>query len=158
MLTLFAGHGKFDLQVEVERSDLETDGHHLVEDTGILLGQAFARALGDKRGIRRYGTMYLPMDETLVRTVVDLSGRPFLVFDAHFTAPMCGGFDTQLTETFFRAFTFNAQANIHAAVLTRDGNTHHEIEALFKSLSRALRKAVTMDERETGIPSTKGVL
>lgn len=157
MLTLWAVHGKFDLTVVVDHADLEVDGHHLVEDTGILIGQAFAQALGDKRGITRYGAMYLPMDETLVRTVVDLSGRAYLRFTADFKAPMCGSFDTQLTEEFFRAFAMNAGATLHADVLT-PGNTHHEIEALFKSLGRVLRKAISFDERETGIPSSKGVL
>ncbi len=158
MLTLWSAHGKFDLTVNVDRSDLETDGHHLVEDTGLLLGAAFSQALGDKVGIRRYGTMYLPMDEALTRTVVDLSGRPYLVFDAEFKAPMCGGFDTQLTEEFFRAFAMSAKATLHVSLLTKGGNTHHEIEAIFKGFARALRQAVSLDSRESGVPSTKGVL
>lgn len=158
MLTLFAKHGKFDLDIEVPRNDLAVDGHHLVEDVGIVLGQAFAKAAGDKRGIKRYGTMFLPMDETLTRTVIDLSGRPFLVFDASFRAPMVGGFDTELTVEFFRAFAFNAGATLHIAVLTPEGNAHHQIESMFKGLARALREALEHDPRESGVPSTKGVL
>ncbi|HHX37150.1 MAG TPA: imidazoleglycerol-phosphate dehydratase HisB [Clostridiaceae bacterium] len=157
MLTLFAYHGGLDLNLKVQSADLHVDGHHLVEDTGIVLGKALAQALGDKAGIRRYGSMYLPMDETLVRAVLDLSGRPFLVFNANFKAPMCGNFDTQLTVEFFRAIAFNGLLTLHIDVLT-EGNTHHEIEGIFKAFGRALRQAAALDERVQGIPSTKGLL
>lgn len=157
MLTLFAKHGLFDLELEVT-GDLHVDFHHTVEDTGIGLGQAFLKALGDKAGIRRYGCSYLPMDEALARVVVDLSGRPFLAFDAPPRAePIAPGFSFQLIEEFFRAFAVNAAINLHASVLAgRD--SHHMAEALFKGLARALDEATARDSRVHGIPSTKGML
>ncbi len=157
MLTLFARHSIFDLTVKAV-GDIEVDFHHTVEDTGITLGQALTQALGDKKGIRRYGFAYLPMDETLARVVVDLSGRPFLEYRAPQNAAAIGGnFEFQLVEEFFRGFTVHAGANVHAEILYgRD--SHHLAEALFKGLARALDAATQIDPRVTGIPSTKGVL
>lgn len=157
MLTLFAKHGLFDLEVEV-RGDLEVDFHHTVEDTGIALGQALAKALGDKAGIRRYGCAYVPMDEALVRSVVDLSGRPFLAYEAPPTVEAIGGnFSFQLVEEFLRALATHAGMNLHVSILAgRD--SHHMAEGIFKSLARALDEATGQDARVQGIPSTKGVL
>jgi imidazoleglycerol-phosphate dehydratase len=156
MLTLFARHGLFDLEVEAT-GDLHVDCHHTVEDTGIVLGQVFKQALGAKAGITRYGTSYLPMDETLARVVVDLSGRSFLEYRAPRGVEPIGPFSFQLVEEFFRAFSHNALACVHAEILYgRDA--HHFAEALFKGLARALRTAVAVDPREPGIPSTKGVI
>jgi len=135
MLTLLAKHAQFDLTIRAE-GDLIVDGHHTVEDVGIVLGQTFARALGDKRGINRYGQAVIPMDEALIEAVVDLSGRPFLVYQAEHKAPSVGDFDTQLAEEFFRALTFNAGMTLHLSC--RYGkNDHHIIEGLFKALARA---------------------
>ena len=162
MLTLFARHGSLDLQVEAE-GDLEVDSHHTVEDVGITLGQAFARALGDKRGMTRYGSVYLPMDETLARVVVDFSGRPFLEYrlpasTGPAAALMSGrGFPLQLVEEFLRGVSVHAGINLHAEILYgRDA--HHFAEAVFKGLARAVDQACRLDPRVTGIPSTKEVL
>ncbi len=161
MLTTFAKHGLFDLELTA-RGDLEVDQHHLVEDIGIVLGQAFAKALGDKRGIVRVGSCLFPMDETLARAAVDLSGRPFLVFEA----ALCGlplvstgaSFQTDTVEDFWLGFTSNAGCALHLDIL-RGRSDHHKIEALFKAAARALREASEIDNRAAGqIPSTKGVL
>jgi imidazoleglycerol-phosphate dehydratase len=156
MLTLFSRHGLFDLEVTAV-GDIEVDFHHTVEDTGIALGQAFAKALGDKKGVRRYGWAYLPMDETLARVVLDFSGRPFL---EHRVPPGVGsinGFPFQLVEEFMRAFSVHAGCNLHTEILYgRDA--HHMAEALFKGLAKAADQACQLDSRVTGIPSTKGVL
>ena len=156
MLNLFAAHGRFDLEIDC-KGDLEVDGHHSVEDIGIALGAAIKNALGDKRGINRYGTFFLPMDESLALVSLDISGRPFLVFDAGEFAPMVGNFDTELTEEFLRAVAFNAGITLHVKILYGK-NTHHKIEAIFKALGHALRIAVSYDEKNSGIPSTKGIL
>lgn len=156
MLNLFGAHGQFDLSVDCA-GDLEVDGHHSVEDIGIALGQAIKNALGDKRGINRYGTFFLPMDESLALVSLDISGRPFLVFDAGELAPMIGTFDTELTEEFLRALAFNAGITLHVKVLYGK-NSHHKVEAIFKALGHALRIAVARDEKVSGVPSTKGVL
>lgn len=156
MLNLFAAHGQFDLKV-ICAGDLEVDGHHSVEDIGIALGAALKSALGDKRGITRYGTFFLPMDETLALVSLDISGRPFLVYDGGELAPMIGGFDTELVEEFLRAFAFNAGITLHVKILYGK-NSHHKVEAIFKALGHALRAAVTVDEKIQGVPSTKGIL
>ena len=157
MLHQIARHGMIDLIVDA-RGDLEVDGHHTVEDVGIALGDAFKAALGDKAGITRYGFAYVPLDESLSRVVLDLSGRAALVFEASFTAPMVGGFDTQLVREFFQAFANHAGVTLHVDNL-RGVNAHHQIESIFKAFGRALRAAVTVDERAGGrMPSTKGVL
>lgn len=159
MLTLFASHGRFDLTVKCD-GDIEVDGHHSVEDIGITMGQAFHAALGEKRGITRYGSFYLPMDETLVLAALDISGRPFLVYDPWDTpmTPMIGGYDTELTEEFLRAFAFHAGITLHVKILYGT-NSHHKVEAVFKALAHALRIAVEKDVRLGDmIPSTKGVL
>ena len=157
MLTLFSKHGLFDLELTA-KGDIEVDYHHTVEDTGILLGQAITKALGDKAGIRRYGFFYVPMDEALVRSVVDLSGRPFLAYNAPADVPAIGAaFSFQLVEEFLRAISVNAGMNLHVDVLAgRDA--HHMAEGIFKSLARALDEATSTDPRVQGIPSTKGVL
>jgi imidazoleglycerol-phosphate dehydratase len=157
MLTLFSKHGLFDLELTA-KGDIEVDFHHTVEDTGILLGQAITKALGDKAGIRRYGFFYVPMDEALVRSVVDLSGRPFLAYNAPADVPAIGAaFSFQLVEEFLRAISVNAGMNLHVDVLAgRDA--HHMAEGIFKSLARALDEATSIDPRVQGIPSTKGVL
>ena len=156
MLNLFAAHGQFDLNVECA-GDLEVDGHHSVEDIGIALGTAIKNALGDKRGINRYGSFFLPMDESLALVSLDISGRPFLVYDAGELAPMVGTFDTELTEEFLRALAFNAGITLHVKILYGK-NSHHKIEAIFKALGHALRIATEYDSKNTGIPSTKGIL
>ena len=156
MLTLFARHGAFDLMVQA-KGDLQVDQHHTVEDTGICLGQAFRQALGDKSGIQRYGHFTLPMEETLITSAVDLSGRYFLVFQAEFPSPKIGDFDSELVEDFFQALAANLLCNLHL-ILHHGRNSHHISEALFKGTARALRMAVQIDGRSTGIPSTKGVL
>ena len=156
MLTLFARHGLFDLEVAAV-GDIEVDFHHTVEDTGIALGQAFAKALGDKKGVRRYGWAYLPMDETLARVVLDFSGRPFLEHRVPSGVGSINGFPFQLVEEFMRAFSVHAGCNLHTEILYgRDA--HHMAEALFKGLSKAADQACQIDPRVTGIPSTKGVL
>ena len=156
MLTGFAKHGLYDMDVRVS-GDLEVDGHHTVEDTGIVLGQAIAQALGDKKGIKRYGNMILPMDETLVMSAVDLCGRPYFVVDANFDAPMVGDFDTQLVREFFYAVSYSAAMNLHLRVIT-GMNDHHKIEAMFKAFAKALDEASTFDPRITDVLSTKGAL
>lgn len=156
MLNLFAAHGQFDLKATCA-GDLEVDGHHSVEDVGIALGAAFKEALGDKSGITRYGTFFLPMDETLALVSVDISGRAFLVCETGELAPMIGDFDTQLVEEFLRAFAFNAGITLHVKII-HGKNSHHKVEAVFKALARALKIAVTVDEKIHGVPSTKGVL
>ncbi|HCB92701.1 MAG TPA: imidazoleglycerol-phosphate dehydratase HisB [Selenomonas sp.] len=156
MLNLFAAHGRFDLKVRCD-GDIEVDGHHSVEDIGIALGQALKEALGDKRGIARYGAFYLPMDEALAFVSLDISGRPYLVYEGGEMAPMIGDYDTELTEEFLRALAVNAGLTLHARVLYGK-NSHHKVEAIFKALGHALRIAVSKDPRMDGVPSTKGVL
>ncbi len=156
MLNLFAAHGQFDLKV-ICAGDLDVDGHHSIEDIGIALGAAVKAALGDKRGITRYGNFFLPMDETLALVSLDISGRPFLVYDGGELAPMIGAFDTELVEEFLRAFAFNAGITLHVKILYGK-NSHHKVEAIFKALGHALRTAITVDEKIKGVPSTKGVL
>ncbi len=157
MLEQIARHGLVDLVVKA-KGDLDVDGHHTVEDVGITLGDALLRALGDKKGIRRYGFAYVPLDEALSRVVLDLSGRPGLVFEASFTAPMVGGLDTQLVREFFQGFANHGEVTLHIDNL-RGVNAHHQAETIFKAFGRALRMAVEPDPRMTGvIPSTKGVL
>jgi imidazoleglycerol-phosphate dehydratase len=156
MLTLFARHSLTDLTVRA-RGDIEVDLHHTVEDAGIALGQAFARALGDKRGIRRYGWSYLPMDETLTRVALDFSGRPYLEYRAPKAVEPIGAFSFQLVEEFLRAFTVHAGVNLHVEILYgRDA--HHMAESVFKGLAKAVDQACQIDPRVTGIPSTKGIL
>jgi imidazoleglycerol-phosphate dehydratase len=156
MLTLFARHSLIDLKVNAV-GDIDVDLHHTVEDTGIALGQALAKALGDKRGIRRYGWAYLPMDETLARVVVDFSGRPYLEYRAPQNADAIGSFSVQLVEEFLRALSVHAGINLHAEVLY-GRNAHHISEALFKGLAKAVDQACQADPRVKGVPSTKGVL
>ncbi len=156
MLTLFARHSLVDLEV-VADGDIEVDFHHTVEDVGISLGAAFAKALGDKRGIRRYGWAYVPMDETLTRVVVDFSGRPYLEYRAPKGVEAIGHFPFQLVEEFLRGFAVHGGLNLHAEVLYgRDA--HHMAESLFKALAKAVDQACQLDPRVHGIPSTKGVL
>ena len=156
MLTLLARHGSLDLKVEAE-GDLHVDQHHTVEDVGICLGQALREALGDKAGIRRYGHFTLPMEETLVTSAIDLSGRYFLVFQAAHPSPKIGDFDSELVEDFWQALAANALCNLHV-VLHHGRNSHHIAEGIFKATARALRMAVECDPRQSGIPSTKGTL
>ncbi len=156
MLTHIARHGLFDLEVKAD-GDLEIDGHHTVEDVGICLGKVFAKALGEPVGIRRYGHAVIPMDEALAEVSVDVSGRPFLAFDAKLTKGRVGEFDAELTEEFFRAFAVNSRITLHI-VLRYGQNTHHCIEGIFKAFARALDDAVTLDPRVVGVPSTKGML
>jgi imidazoleglycerol-phosphate dehydratase len=157
MLMLFARHSLFDLRIQAD-GDIDVDLHHTIEDTGIALGQAFTRALGDKRGIRRYGHAWIPMDETLARVVIDISGRPFLSYHAPENLPhINGNFAFTLVEEFLRAFTNNAGINLHVEILYgRDA--HHMAEAIFKGLARALDAASQLDPRVEGVPSTKGTL
>ena len=156
MLTLFCSHGCFDIVLKAE-GDLEVDAHHLVEDIGLVLGQAFDDALGDRAGIKRYGSIILPMDEALVLVAADFSGRPYLVFDLPLAAARLGSFDTELVEDFLQAFVSRARCTLHVKLLN-GRNTHHKIEALFKARGRALDEASRRDERVRGIPSTKGIL
>lgn len=156
MLTGFAKHGLFDLKAKAA-GDLAVDCHHTIEDTGIVLGQTIATALGDKKGIRRYGSCILPMDETLVLCAVDLSGRPYLSFDADFTTDRVGYMDTEMVKEFFYAVSYSAGMNLHLKVLT-PGNNHHMIEAMFKAFAKALDAATMVDERITDILTTKGSL
>lgn len=156
MLILFSKHALIDLDLKVN-GDLDVDYHHTIEDTGIVIGQCLKEALGDKKGIRRYGCSHLPMDETLARIVVDLSNRPHLEFRAPAGTPSAPNMSFSLVEEFFRAVTSNLRANIHVELLYgRDG--HHISEAMFKGLARALRQACEIDPREKGIPSTKQAL
>ena len=157
MLDQVARHGLFDIEVDA-KGDLHIDGHHTVEDVGITLGQAFAKALGDKKGLRRYGHAYVPLDEALSRVVVDLSGRPGLEFGVEFTRAMIGGFDVDLAYEFFQGFVNHAGVTLHVDNL-KGRNAHHQAETAFKAFGRALRMAVEHDPRSAGtLPSTKGVL
>jgi imidazoleglycerol-phosphate dehydratase len=157
MLDQIARHGLIDLDI-VAKGDLHIDDHHTVEDIGITLGQAFAKAVGDKKSMTRYGHAYVPLDEALSRVVVDFSGRPGLTFDVPFTRASVGGFDVDLFAEFFHGFVNHAQVTLHIDNL-RGENTHHQIETVFKAFGRALRMALSMDERMAGLmPSTKGVL
>lgn len=157
MLEQIARHGLFDLEIDA-KGDLHIDGHHTVEDVGITLGQAFSKALGDKKGIRRYGHAYVPLDEALSRVVIDLSGRPGLEMHVPFKSGMIGAFDTQLAYEFFQGFVNHAFATVHIDNLRGD-NAHHQCETVFKAFARALRAAVELDARAAGtIPSTKGTL
>jgi imidazoleglycerol-phosphate dehydratase len=157
MLELFARHSLIDVTAHVT-GDLHIDFHHTVEDTGIALGQAILAALGDKKGLARYADIHMPMDETLTRVAVDVSGRPFLVFRTTFPAPKIGEFDTELVREFFQAFAMNAGLTLHVETLY-GANAHHIAESCFKGLARILRLALSVDPREDGrIPSTKGAL
>ncbi len=156
MLTLFSKHGLFDLEVRCN-GDVHVDAHHTTEDIGICLGQAFAKALGNKSGICRYGHIVLPMEETLVTIAVDLSGRNYVAFNAPIPASKIGEFDSELVEDFWYAFASNALCNFHV-VMQYGRNSHHIAEAIFKGAARALRTATSIDPRQTGIPSTKGQL
>ena len=156
MLVLLARHALVDLDVHA-MGDLQVDAHHTTEDIGICLGQAMSQCLGAKHGIRRYGNMVLPMEESLVTSAVDFSGRPFLVFQAEMPSPKIGDFDSELVEDFWQAFASNAMCNLH--ILMHYGrNTHHVAEAIFKATARAIRIACEIDPRQTGVPSSKGVL
>ena len=155
MLTALSVHSGISMDISV-KGDLHVDGHHTVEDTGIALGQALAAALGDKSGIKRYGTFYIPMDESLAMTSLDISNRPFLVFNAEFTNQSCGGYDVCLTEEFFRAFAFNAGITMHINLMY-GSNDHHKCEAIYKSCAHALKEAVEITESGKTL-STKGVL
>lgn len=156
MLTLFAKHGRFGLQIKAD-GDVYVDAHHTVEDVGIVLGNCLKEALGNKASINRYGSAYVPMDEALGFVAVDISGRSYLVFQGEFANPKLGDFDTELTEEFFRAIAHAANITLHARVLY-GSNTHHKVEALFKSFGRALREAVDYNENIIGVNSTKGML
>lgn len=154
MLNLMAFHGSFDLNIEC-KGDLKVDSHHTAEDIGITLGQAFSKALGDKMGINRYGTSYIPMDEALSRAVLDISNRPYLIFDADFRSEKLGDMSTQDFKEFFRAFVNEARVTMHLCVLYGE-NDHHKIEAVFKAFARALREAVKVQSDR--VSSSKGVL
>ena len=156
MLEAWAKHGLMDLTVDA-KGDLEVDLHHTVEDVGICLGQAFREAVGDKRGIQRYGASFLPMDEALLHAAVDVSGRPFLVFNVPVRRTRVSNFDLDLLGEFFRAFAFNAEITLHVNMHYGE-NLHHIAEAIFKALARALRQAVSKDPRSDAVPSTKGSL
>lgn len=156
MLDGFARHGLFDLQVCVN-GDLEVDGHHTIEDTGIVLGTAIRESVGNKKGIRRYGSCILPMDEALILCAVDLSGRPYYASDVQFTVPRIGDLDTEMVKEFFYAVSYTAQMNLHFKILS-GSNNHHICEAMFKAFAKALDAAVSYDERITDVLSTKGSL
>ncbi len=156
MLDLLGRHGLIDLCVHAE-GDLEVDSHHTVEDVGIVIGQGIEKALGDKRGINRYGWATVPMDESLAQVAVDLSGRPAFVFNVKFTSPTIGDFPVELVEEFFKAIAINAKVNLHINVLYGTNN-HHIAEAIFKATAKALRQAVSLDPRNHDVPSTKGSL
>jgi len=156
MLELFTKHGNFDLQITA-KGDLAVDGHHTVEDVGLVLGETFRQALSDKSGINRYGFFVLPMDEALAECALDISGRPFLSFQAKFRKAKLGKFDSELIEEFWRAFVTQAGITAHMHLLS-GANLHHQAEALFKCMARALRMAVARDPLVKGIPSTKGIL
>lgn len=156
LLDNFVRHGFFDMKLTV-KGDLYVDSHHTVEDTGIVLGQAIASALGDKQGIKRYGSMILPMDEVLILCAVDLSGRPYLVYDLDFTAERIGYMETELVREFFYAVSYNAGMNLHIKQLN-GGNNHHMAEGAFKAFAKALNEAAAIDERIKGVLSTKGVI
>ena len=156
MLDLFARHGRFGLVVKAD-GDTETGAHHTVEDVGIVLGQAFDEALGDRAGIRRYGAALVPMDEALAECAIDISGRPHCVFRAELPKASIAGFEVELVEEFFNAFANAAKTTLHVNI-RYGSNVHHMIEAAFKAFARALRVAVSIDPEETGVPSTKGTL
>ena len=156
MLNAFGRHGLFDLRCKIS-GDLIVDCHHTIEDTGIVLGEAIREAIGNKKGIRRYGSCILPMDEALVLCAVDLSGRPYLVFDHTFTVARVGEFDTEMVREFFYAVSYSAGMNLHIKVLS-GSNNHHIIEAIYKSFAKALSEAVSFDPRVGGVLSTKGLL
>ena len=156
MLDQIARHGLIDLEIEAQ-GDLHIDGHHTVEDVGITFGMAVARAVGDKKGLRRYGHAYVPLDEALSRVVVDFSGRPGLTLNVPWKAGMIGGFDVQLAHEFFQGFANHALVTLHVDTL-RGENAHHQCETVFKAFARALRMAVERDPRAIGVPSTKGTL
>ncbi len=156
MLDGFTRHGLFDFTLDVQ-GDLDVDGHHTVEDTGIVIGQAIREAIGDKEGIRRYGSFMLPMDDALCLCAIDLSGRPYFVFDCAFPAERVGSLDTELVREFFYAVSYSAGMNLHIKMLHGE-NTHHMIEAMFKAFAKALDMAVSYDERIAGVLSTKGIL
>lgn len=157
MLTLFAKHGRFELVVKAN-GDTYVDAHHTVEDVGLALGQALVKAVGDKVGIERYGDAWVPMDEALTQVVVDLSGRPYLVFQGEWNTPVLGGnFETELVEDFFQALVMSGAMNLHVRNLY-GRNTHHIIESMFKATGRALRKAVTINPDIVGVNSTKGTI
>ena len=156
MLPLLAKHGFLDLTVRAQ-GDLDVDSHHTVEDVGIVLGDALARALGAKEGIHRYGNCFLPMDETLAQVCLDCSGRPFLVFDAHIPKARLGAFDAEMAEEFFRAVAVHAGLTLHIRILS-GANVHHQIEAIFTAFARALAEAVAPDPRVHGVMSSKGAL
>lgn len=156
MLTLMTAHGLFDLALKAE-GDIEIDGHHTVEDIGMVLGEAFDEALGDRKGIRRYGRGLVPMDEALASVVIDFSNRPFLVFHVDFKRESTGRFDVELVKEFFKAFADKSGASVHINLLYGQ-NTHHIIEAIYKAFGQALDEASLLDDRITGVRSTKGVL
>jgi imidazoleglycerol-phosphate dehydratase len=156
MLTLFAKHGVFDLKV-IAKGDIEVDYHHTVEDVGISLGQAFKEALGDKAGITRYGEAKVPMDESLTEAIVDISGRPHLTYDVEITKVKFVDFDVEVVREFFEAFTLNSGMTVHIYLL-KGRNMHHKIESIFKAFAVALSKAVAIDPKKKGVPSTKGIL
>ena len=156
MLDLFAKHGQFDLKVDA-KGDVEVDGHHTTEDIGICIGQALREALGDKKGIKRYGNAFVPMDEALAQVVIDLSNRPHLEMRAEFPAQQVGTFDVELVHEFLWKLALEARMNLHV-IVHYGKNTHHMIEAVFKALGRALDEATTIDPRVKGVPSTKGML
>ena len=156
MLDLLARHSRFDISIKA-KGDLHVDHHHTTEDVGIVLGQAVKQALGDMRGITRYADLHMPMDETLSRVAIDISGRPVLVFRVNFPRDKIGEFDVDLVREFFQGFVNHAQATLHLDNL-KGANTHHQVETLFKAFGRALRMAVELDPRVEGIPSTKGKL
>jgi len=156
MLILFAKHGLFDLTITIS-GDLHVDGHHSVEDAGIVLGQALAKALGDKNGIKRYGTAFVPMDEALAMVSLDISGRPYLAYEVSIPAPTIGEYDCELTEEFLRALAVHAGLTLHVRLLAGK-NSHHIVEAVFKALGRALDEATRKDDRIVGVMSTKGML
>jgi imidazoleglycerol-phosphate dehydratase len=157
MMDLFARHALIDLRIE-GKGDIEIDAHHTVEDVGITLGQAVKQALGDRAGIERYGEAYVPMEESLARCVLDLCNRPFLRYEAKVPKAKIGEFDAELAEEFFRAFACNAGITMHLSLLTRGGNLHHILEAMFKAVGRALGKAAMKNPRIHGVLSTKGKL
>lgn len=156
MLTHLARHGQFDITVEAD-GDLHIDAHHTVEDVGICLGQAFLQAVGDPKGLTRYGHAVVPMDEALAEAAVDFSGRPYLVYQAELPPVMLGDFDAELAEEFLRAFAVNSRMTVHV-VLRYGKNTHHCVEGMFKAFARALGEALRVDPRVKGVPSTKGML
>lgn len=156
MLEGFAKHGFFDVRIKV-KGDLEVDGHHTVEDTGIVIGQAIREAIGDKKGIKRYGSFLLPMDDALCMCAIDLCGRPYLGFECTFPVERVGGLDTELVREFFYAVSYSAGMNLHIRMLS-GSNAHHMIEAMFKAFAKALDEATSYDERITGVLSTKGSL